>query len=111
MWLITKDGFFSVVHKDCAPDEVLVRARVKKDLVALAGTIDVECDISQSYKTDYQFRMVMPRADFCRYLVKYAEEMVYDNFKNSLNRKDYHRRSVYSDIWADGMRLDERFKK
>jgi len=41
MWLFTTDGFYSVVKKDCLPDEVLVRTRQKIDLVRLLVFLDL----------------------------------------------------------------------
>ena len=37
MWLYTKLGFFSIVHKpSCKKDELLVRTRCREDLEALS---------------------------------------------------------------------------
>ena len=66
MWLYTKLGFFSIVHKlPCKKDELLVRTRCREDLQALSKklsqTSDFKGAIIESTDSDYAYRMVVPR--------------------------------------------------
>ena len=45
MWLYTKLGFFSIVHKPpCKKDELLVRAMCREDLEALSKKLSPTSD-------------------------------------------------------------------
>ena len=41
MWLMTTRGFFSVVAHNADPDRVLIRARCRGDIDAVAGCPDL----------------------------------------------------------------------
>jgi len=65
MWLYTKLGFFSIVHKPpCKKDELLVRTRCREDLESLSKklsqTNDFKGVIIESKDSDYAFRLVVP---------------------------------------------------
>jgi hypothetical protein len=72
MWLYTKLGFFSIVHKPpCKKDELLVRTRCHQDLEALSKklfqTNDFKGQIIEAPNSDYAFRMSVsdqPRSPF-----------------------------------------------
>ena len=78
MWLYTKLGFFSIVHKPpCKKDDLLVRTRCRADLEALSKKLfqssDLKGEIIESKDSDYAYRMVVPRsilAPFMASLVK-----------------------------------------
>lgn len=105
MWLFTKDGFFSIVHKDCGADEVLVRARVRVDLKRLIDSMGVEVKILKNVGSDYQFRIVVKKSDFASYVTQYVNSLDYDNFKNTLQRGDSLRHSAYTGVWVSMMRM------
>lgn len=105
MWLFTKDGFYSIVHKDCEKDELTVRARVKKDLEKMLKKVGVKAVIHDWSGSDYRFRVVMKRADFVRYMVDYGENLQYDNFKNTIPHDDVVRHEAYFGVWSAGMQL------
>jgi hypothetical protein len=96
MWLFTKYGFFSVV---CArqgdgehgqpvdPQRMMIRARLESHLIALQnrfpellGTIPVQ----QSKRTDYAFRLFVPKPVWMDIVSQLAEEMDFDNFKSEV---------------------------
>ncbi len=55
MWVFTKTGFYSVVKKPgCAPDELEVRSRCRKDLEVLKRQAGVKSKILTSAGTDYR---------------------------------------------------------
>jgi hypothetical protein len=105
MWLVTKEGLFSIVHKDCKQDEVMVRSRVRVDLENLLKKIYSKAKIIEGAGTDYQFRCIVPRDDLAEYLVEYVTMMDYGNFKNTIPDNDRIRHSAYYGIWSSGAAL------
>lgn len=94
MWLCLSDAFLSVVHKQCGPDELLVRARV-------AGHIQKvfpDAVVTESVGTDYRYRAVMPRQRVADMLIVQAMTMDYDNFKNTVREDRLH--SAYNRVWG-----------
>lgn len=98
MWLFTKHGFFSAV---CArqddggrgravdPDRVMVRARQRAHLEALACAFPdllADTEIHCSANTDYAYRLFVPKDCFTRLAAALAEELDYDNFKSEAAR-------------------------
>jgi len=93
MWIFLNDAYFSIVHKDCAAHEVLVRARRKGDIerhfLVPATSVD---------HADYQYRAVIERAWLARVLSEQAYKIDYDNFKDSVRNKSLAR--TYNAVWA-----------
>jgi hypothetical protein len=99
MWIFTRDGYYSAVHKDCKGDEVLVRSRQRGDLLALGKKLGVDLRIKQTVLSDYRYRAVMKKADWAKYLAETALELDYDNFKNTVPKTDFKRHSAYLRCW------------
>ncbi len=59
MWVCLSDSFLSIVSKDCASDELLVRARRKGDI----EKIFPEATVKRDTKTDYLYRARVKRLD------------------------------------------------
>lgn len=94
MWLCISDAFLSIVHKDCAADELLVRARRSGDIKKLIP----DAKEVKTIGNDYLYRAVVKRTVVAEALTKLALETVtYDNFKNSVRDKKLH--SAYNRIW------------
>jgi len=94
MWIFTKHGFFSAV---CArqgdgkhgqpvdPNRIMVRARVRGHLDALKKRFpDLlgQCEIQESAKTDYAYRLFVQKSAWAQVLAGLADETDYDNFKS-----------------------------
>ena len=99
MWAFTVEGFYSVVQKDCAGDEVLVRTRQKSDLLNLGERLGVKLNIEENAGTDYRFRAIVNKTDWAFYLADAADEIEYRNFKNTVSKKDVRRRDAYQRCW------------
>jgi hypothetical protein len=99
MWICLNDAFFSIVHKECGPDELLVRARRPGDIERVFPGADVK----KSTSTDYLFRAVVPRADVADALMTMAMTVDYSNFKNSVGDRRLH--DAYSGFWGIHARL------
>jgi hypothetical protein len=89
MWLYTKLGFFSIVHKPpCKKDELLVRTRCREDLEALSRKLsqssDLKGEIIESKDSDYAYRMVVPRSILAPFMASLIDELDYGNFKATL---------------------------
>jgi hypothetical protein len=106
------DGWlFSVVKKDCKLDEILVRSRQKSDLVALGKKIGIKLRIRETPLGDYRYRAVLKKADWARYLTEVALELDYDNFKNTVPKKDRRRHKAYLRCWETLLSWQEGSRK
>lgn len=91
MWLFFKNGFVSVVQHRDKPKRVLVRARRRQDLVAvvnvwsqLFGKKGRAPKIQVDSKADYTYRLNMDKAEWSKVVMSIANQIDYDNFKNSI---------------------------
>ena len=107
MWLITTRGFYSVVADHHEDGNVLVRARVREDLEALADLIP-GLEVEETPERDYRFRASVPRDEWMSAAAALAEEIDYPNFKNAVaERQGSERAHVYSDVWVTLLGLQE----
>ena len=123
MWVITTDGFYSVVAYDDHRYEptpipkalsawptsafVVVRVRDRADLEKIApflalysdgNRLVAEVEITEQFG-DYAARAVVLRESWRRYLDAYVQdELTYTNFKNAI--KDNKRHSLLSSVWS-----------
>ncbi len=86
MWLVLSNGFLSAVVDKKDPALIQVRARRKEHLTKYFP----EHDIVTYDHRDYQFRVVVSRPELQDMLIKYTEEMMYSNFKDSVKDKKLH---------------------
>jgi hypothetical protein len=93
MWLCLNNAFLSIVAKDCAPAELLVRARRKGDIERVFPYATVVV----SAKTDYRFRAVVKRWSVVRALARSVRSIDYSNFKDSV--KDPMLHDAYLKVW------------
>jgi hypothetical protein len=115
MWVFTRSGFFSVVKKPgCAPDELEVRARCRRDLEVLQKQTGVKSKILANAGTDYPFRIPMRREIWAKFLADEAMEIEYANFKDEVlfgnretPRRRRHRHDVYFEVWRALLSLSE----
>ena len=104
MWLYTKLGFFSIVHKPpCKKDELLVRTRCRQDLEALSKklsqTTDFKGGIIESKDSDYVCRMVVPRSVLAPFIADLMKTLDYANFKGTIPYNDRLRQDAYFKCW------------
>ena len=93
MWIVTSDAFLSVVHKDCQPDELLVRARRDGDIQAVFP----KAKVSKTVGSDYLFRARIKRTEVAAVLSKQLQDLQYDNFKNSIRDDQLH--AACNKVW------------
>ena len=94
MWVMLNDSFLSIVHKDCAPDELLVRARRKGDIERLFP----RSKVTVSEESDYRFRAVVNIANVQSAIALELTRITYPNFKDSVKDKTLH--DAYLNVWA-----------
>jgi hypothetical protein len=111
MWHIDQNGAYSIVKKHCGPDELLVRARVHKDLKRLADKLNIpETAIIETPKADYRYRMTVKAGALAEYLAATVLAIDYRNFKTSLpfnTQLDKKRAVAYSAVWSALHQLQE----
>ena len=99
MWLITTDGFYSVVQKR-GEERLSVRARVGADLDRLRERYMPA--LSKTLETpegDYRYRAWISRDELAEGLARVARDVTYSNFKDEVGRKDPERERAYHDVW------------
>jgi hypothetical protein len=126
MWIFTRYGFVSVAcasRKNGEIDEetVMVRARSRQHLVNLKERFpDTELgntEILSAAGTDYEYRIVLPKAKWVSILSELAMEQTWSNFKSessrfaTLKRMKHSYVNVLHEIWhvmqSFGAREDE----
>lgn len=93
MWLCISGAFLSIVHKDCAADELLVRARRPGDIEKLFPAAVV----TKTIGNDYLFRAVVKRTDVAAAMTGLVDDLDYPNFKNTVRDNKLH--NAYNKIW------------
>jgi hypothetical protein len=93
MWLMFSNCFFSVVHKDCGPDELLVRARRAGDI----EKVFPDAKVTRNTKSDYLYRAVLPRDVVKQTLAAMIDKIDYPNFKDSVEDSSLH--AAYAGVW------------
>lgn len=99
MWICLSDAFLSIVHKDCEPDELLVRARRQGDI----QKVFPDAVVKKTIGNDYLYRAAIKRTVVGEALATLAMEVDYDNFKNTVRDNKLH--SAFSAIWHTIARL------
>jgi hypothetical protein len=116
MWLYTKLGFFSIVHKaPCKKDELLVRTRCRQDIEALSKKLsqisNFNGTIVESKDSDYAYRMMVPRSILAPFMAGLMEALDYKNFKGTIPYNDQLRHEAYSKCWEAMNEWQEGVKK
>lgn len=99
MWVCFNDCFLSIVDKDCAPDELLVRARRDGDI----QRVFPDAKVVKTLGNDYRCRARVKREDVARALMRRVMGIDYPNFKGSTTDKPLH--DAYMGVWSAVGRL------
>ena len=94
MWICLNKAFLSIVDKDCAPDELLVRARRDGDIVRVFSDAKVEVTLGN----DYRCRARIKREQVTQALAAEVMGIDYANFKGSTRERALH--DAYMDAWG-----------
>ncbi len=108
MWLITEEGFASVVSHRDREGFLLVRARARRDLESLCrvaseeGIEGFESDgIWEDPEADYRWRLEADQEAVAAVAAALVGRISYDNFKSRVGATDPDRERVYHAVWGD----------
>jgi hypothetical protein len=87
MWIMTNNGYLSIVSKDCGPAELLVRARRAGDI----EKVFPNAKVTRRTDSDYLYRAILPRDVVKRALAAMIDLIDYPNFKDSVEDRSIHR--------------------
>ena len=105
MWLITAQGFYSVVADRDDSTCVVIRARDPADLEALGRQIP-DLVVFETPGRDYRWRAHVTRVDWERAAAELAAEIDYPNFKDAVAvRQGPERAHLFLEIWSALRRL------
>jgi len=94
VWVLLSDCFFSIVSKDCARDELLVRARRKGDIEKLFP----KAKVKRNAKADYLYRAAIKKSAIAEALKGEVDRVTYPNFKSSVTDAKLH--GAYMRVWS-----------
>lgn len=89
------DAFFSIVKKDCARDELLVRARRPGDIEKVFP--EAKGRVERSTKSDYAYRAVIKTHVLKTAIDGEINRINYSNFKDSVTDDPLH--DAYMAVW------------
>jgi hypothetical protein len=106
MWILTTFGFFSVVESRYDPTTLMVRGRVRDDLVKFVRRAKVAADVIETKAADYRYRVILDRKVVARVIYRALKSIDYANFKSRVEEQQgVARHDVYMDVWANLRRL------
>jgi hypothetical protein len=93
MWIFLSDSYLSIVFKDCAADELLVRGRRPHDI----GRVFPDAKVTKDTRADYLYRAVISKAAVMQAIGAQIEAIDYPNFKDTVKNDLLHR--CYLNVW------------
>ena len=93
MWLCLRDSFLSIVAKDCAANELMVRARRPGDIEKCFP----DAKVTRNTGSDYLYRAVLPRDVVKQAMVAMIDQIDYPNFKDTVEDRSLH--AAYVGVW------------
>lgn len=107
MWVITTQGFYSIVRKpNDRPGQLTIRTRRLADLERFRQAVPLATEIETHAGTDYQYRCHADQVDVASWLAGQVMEIKYGNFKaavcDALGRR-YE--LVLHRVWSELYRL------
>ncbi len=107
MWIITTQGFYSVVRHRTDDSKLLVRARTREDIEALKEQIP-DIEVFTDATADYRWRAVVSEAQWVSALAELSTGIDYDNFKSAVGeRQGYERAKTYGYVWGQLLSLQQ----
>ncbi len=105
MWLMTTQGFYSIVKHTTLADRFMVRSRARKDLENLLALLENGGHAAEIFETphsDYAYRILVTGKQKAKILEVLGEEIDYSNFKSEVGRRpdQADKLDAYHEIWA-----------
>lgn len=129
MWTMTTAGFFSAVQHRDDPTLLVVRTRDRGDADRLCEwyalwaqqLVDLRLRLGQEHvpdlpdaavtayeRSDYPWRVIMPRAAYGAFMAEAVEDLDYGNFKDAVKANQGEGRAgVYMGVWSTLLRLED----
>lgn len=106
MWLFTKNSFISAVEHRGRPNDVIIRARRKRDLVRLFPKRDKQ--IEKTPNADYLYRLTVSKKELAKVVSDYVlRNITYDNFKGAQDSDTAEWTNFLHSVWAAGFNLQQ----
>jgi 8-oxo-dGTP pyrophosphatase MutT (NUDIX family) len=101
MWIVTTEGFFSIVQKP-GEEQLSVRARSAADLDSLRARMPALGPTVVGAGTDYPVRARASREAMAQGLADLVRDVDYSNFKSAVAvRVGKRRAEIYGSVWSD----------
>lgn len=102
MWNITTIGFFTAVRSDEDPDMLVIRGRVRQDMLNVAKYMPNMGKIEFHKERDYPYRALITPEDFGEGMKRLCMETIdYEKFKPAVAAKQGAKReALYTRIWS-----------
>jgi hypothetical protein len=94
MWVFTNRGFLSIVEHRDDPETMVVRSRFAGHIKNLFP----RAKVMRTPEADYLYRAFIPREKVTEAMSRFAEDIHYPNFKNSISDDRYH--DACMDVWS-----------
>lgn len=113
MWVFTNFGFYSVVQHNKKPNNFLIRARSKDDLIRLilsyGEILNLSAkDIIVNDSADYRYRVEVDKSAWSNVISKISEDIDYYNFKDSVkDNLGSYRANLCHQVWDVMYELQE----
>lgn len=98
MWVFTTKGLLSIVEHKEDSNMLCVRARRREHLVEHFPLREFQ----YTPYGDYHWRMVLPREEVVKFLIKAVYDIRYPNFKDA---SDVSLQTTYARVWGDCLAL------
>jgi hypothetical protein len=99
VWLLSAQGFYSVVADRDDDRRVLVRTRTRGDLEALRRQI-ADLEIEETLDADYRWPARVFAFEWVAAAAQLADEIDYPSFEEAVaERQGPRRASLYSSVW------------
>lgn len=112
MWIFTTFGFFSAVEHRDDKRKLMVRGRVRDDLLSLADVVTSEGVQDTPMNADYPYRLVVSKREFAQIIAESITGIDYDNFKNEVaSSQSYARAKLYGNVWGQMHDAERKLEK
>ena len=100
MWILSEQGFYSVVQKEwnVRSDSLTIRARCEADLENLRAFLPAMTATVESNDSDYRFRTVAGKDAVADAVAGLVRDIDYDNFKARIATESFKRASIYGRV-------------
>ena len=107
MWLVTSDGFYSIVQRSGEAD-LCVRARDAGDIDRLRNKyLPQLTETTETPGSDYRFRAWASHQDVAAALAAVVGDLHYPNFKSEVGKRDPERAHIYGSGWSARGRIQQ----